>query len=853
MKCSVAPFLILSLASLTFGAVIGDAKKPYKDRPDDKAREHQEVVQNNSHTYKIDFCGTVDGTMTRDPIAYGAYVQGWQPNRSVRIENLGQTDVFNPRIVVNGRRNWSTLADVVAEATQGYTTDADRARAVWEFIRHQRFHACTWDGECNDVLKVLNVYGYTLCGNEAHLINDLWKAAGLTPRRGYPVGHVVSEVFYDGDYHLLDSDEHVICLERDNKTVASCTEVVRDHDLIKRTHTYGIGQAENRRTDEFSASLYSYEGKREGDLGDNTKHSMNLTLRPGESIEFRWDHVGKEYSAGTVDPTDRRNGDGQGSLARWGATAYDKLRNGRLCYQPDLNSDLAQRGTAQIINAAFDTNSSTIRPVNPDQPATVVWQFNSPYVYVGGRATAKIELADGGSADWSYRTGKSDWKLISSTNNADESELTTTIDNVVSTRRQPTYAFQLRLTLQGTATARDIAFAHDIQTSLLSLPELEVGTNKIVYSDENTEPRKVRITHQWLERTTWHPPAPPTRPISPKDGETVSGSQVRFAWEPAQDPDGDRIVDYHFELSEHADMRWPISPNFERRTSLTPSQGKPEWTVPYVGLLNPNTIYYWRVRALDANGVWGPFSKPFRFQVQAPGVPLDLSMNSDAHGRLFLTWHPNPQGEPPAAYKVYGSDERGFTVSDVPYRVNRGKGFCRTMEQYESKPANAPDAGVVEVPGNLIKQVPKTALRVVDWNLDLPNTNKTYYRVVAVDAAGNESGPSDYVEVPRPHLVVPPEARTKVGQPYTFRPIAIRSLGDLRCRRSEKSSYNAAFWDREHFTIEPLDLPDWLALNRETGALTGTPSKAGSWDICLKACSSCGTSCVAGFRLVVDD
>ena len=661
------------------------------------------------------------------------------------------------------------MADVVAEATQGYTTDADRARAVWEFIRHQRFHACTWDGECNDVLKVLNVYGYTLCGNEAHLINDLWKAAGLTPRRGYPVGHVVSEVFYDGDYHLLDSDEHVICLERDNKTVASCTEVVRDHDLIKRTHTYGIGQAENRRTDEFSASLYSYEGKREGDLGDNTKHSMNLTLRPGESIEFRWDHVGKEYSAGTVDPTDRRNGDGQGSLARWGATAYDKLRNGRLCYQPDLSSDLAQRGTAQIINAAFDTNSSTIRPVNPDQPATVVWQFNSPYVYVGGRATAKIELADGGSADWSYRTGKSDWKLISSTNNADESELTTTIDNVVSTRRQPTYAFQLRLTLQGTATARDIAFAHDIQTSLLSLPELEVGTNKIVYSDENTEPRKVRITHQWLERTTWHPPAPPTRPISPKDGETVSGSQVRFAWEPAQDPDGDRIVDYHFELSEHADMRWPISPNFERRTSLTPSQGKPEWTVPYVGLLNPNTIYYWRVRALDANGVWGPFSKPFRFQVQAPGVPLDLSMNSDAHGRLFLTWHPNPQGEPPAAYKVYGSDERGFTVSDVPYRVNRGKGFCRTMEQYESKPANAPDAGVVEVPGNLIKQVPKTALRVVDWNLDLPNTNKTYYRVVAVDAAGNESGPSDYVEVPRPHLVVPPEARTKVGQPYTFR------------------------------------------------------------------------------------
>jgi hypothetical protein len=125
---------------------------------------------------------------------------------------------------------------------KGYTSDADRARAIWEFLRRQRFPRLHLGRECNDVLKVLNVYGYTLCGNEAHLINDLWKAAGLTPRRGYPVGHVVSEVFYDGDYHLLDSDEHVICLERDNKTIASCTEVVRDHDLIKRTHTYGIGR-----------------------------------------------------------------------------------------------------------------------------------------------------------------------------------------------------------------------------------------------------------------------------------------------------------------------------------------------------------------------------------------------------------------------------------------------------------------------------------------------------------------------------------------------------------------------------------------------------------------------------------
>jgi hypothetical protein len=141
--------------------------------------------------------GAIDGTMTRVPVGYAAFVQGWQPNRSVLIENVGTSDVRNPRIVVNEKRRWHTLADVAAEATRGYTTPADRARAIWEFRRRNRFHATTWDGESSDLVKALGVYGYTLCGDEAIVINDLWKAAGLTTRRGYPVGHCVTEVFYD--------------------------------------------------------------------------------------------------------------------------------------------------------------------------------------------------------------------------------------------------------------------------------------------------------------------------------------------------------------------------------------------------------------------------------------------------------------------------------------------------------------------------------------------------------------------------------------------------------------------------------------------------------------------------------
>jgi hypothetical protein len=240
--------------------------------PTDVAREHVQMVSSSRDEYSIDFRENIDGAMTRAPIGYAAFKQGWQPNRSVQIENVGTTDVHNPWLTVNGRRNWRTLESIVAEAARGAETDPERARAIWEFARKHRFHACTWDNECSDAIKALNVYGYTLCGNQALMLDDLWTAAGLQTRRAFPRDHVVGEVFYDGGYHLMDGDEHIIFLLRDNKTIASAEDIVRDHDLVKRTHTYGIGSADSRRMDDFSGSLYGYEGDRGKKFESLTRH-----------------------------------------------------------------------------------------------------------------------------------------------------------------------------------------------------------------------------------------------------------------------------------------------------------------------------------------------------------------------------------------------------------------------------------------------------------------------------------------------------------------------------------------------------------------------------------------------------
>jgi hypothetical protein len=369
-----------------------------------------------------------------------------------------------------------------------------------------------------------------------------------------------------------------------------------------------------------------------------------------------------------------------------------------------------------------------------------------------------------------------------------------------------------------------------------------VGNNHLVYSDASTGERRVRITHRWLERTSWHAPNPPTSAISPPDGATVEGTRVTLAWNESSDPDGDAIVDYHFELSADARMRWPLSPNFEKRISLTPFKGKRAWTVPYVGLLNPDTTYHWRVRAMDATGVWGPWSDTFRFQVRGPGVPLDVRLTPDDHGGLMLTWRPNPQGRTPVAYRVYGSDEKGFSASDTEFLVFRGKGFVRTIDEFADKPADAPDAGQVKTPANIITRVSATRLRVVGPDVQLPNTNTAFYRVVAVDSVGNASGPSDYAEVPRPLVANRPDTPARVGVPYRYQPQVIRSIGDLRCRRSKTSSYNAAFWDREEPTFKAVRLADGLSLEPTTGLIHGTPKVSGDFDIAFEVSLHTGKS-----------
>ena len=86
----------MTVAGMVLASVQGPASKERALLPTDTRQRHVEKITDARHDYVVPFRGTVDGVMTRMPISYAAYKQGFQPNLWVRMENVGDTDVVNP-------------------------------------------------------------------------------------------------------------------------------------------------------------------------------------------------------------------------------------------------------------------------------------------------------------------------------------------------------------------------------------------------------------------------------------------------------------------------------------------------------------------------------------------------------------------------------------------------------------------------------------------------------------------------------------------------------------------------------------------------------------------------------------
>ena len=259
-----------------------------------------------------------------------------------------------------------------------------------------------------------------------------------------------------------------------------------------------------------------------------------------------------------------------------------------------------------------------------------------------------------------------------------------------------------------------------------------------------------------------------------------------------------------------------LSSNFEKLISRTENRGTASYQLPGVGLLNPGEKYYWRVRARSEEGVWGPWSKAFAFSAVAPAVPVNVNARFDSASRtVALAWDTGSGGSSPVRYRIYGSAERGFTPHDTPYTYDAGADGM--------KPA---------LP-NLLMETPGPAR-----SLTLPTDLwRAYYRVVAVDSEGRESGPSGQGDLVHPLILSKSLPAAKASAFYQTRIDVSASIGDLVSTDFPNGQpYNIKFRNADDLVFEVTGAPQGLTISRDTGVLAGylPATAAGKYELAIK-------------------
>src|SRR5262245_51254219 len=135
--------------AVLLAAATEDSLSPWASdhHPTDVSRRHVQEVTDASVGYIVVQGGTMDGGNCRSPQGvWQPFRQTWESNRSVRIENVGETDVVNPWLS-NGRNDFRSLDRIVAWAVEPGMTDGEKARALWWQEVQHRFHLEGDNGE----------------------------------------------------------------------------------------------------------------------------------------------------------------------------------------------------------------------------------------------------------------------------------------------------------------------------------------------------------------------------------------------------------------------------------------------------------------------------------------------------------------------------------------------------------------------------------------------------------------------------------------------------------------------------------------------------------------------------------
>lgn len=152
-------------------------------------------------------------------------VEGLQIGDEIRVTTDRTVDTRSLETIVR---------DVIRLANA--KTDDEKAIAIHTWLHQAIFHQAypVEKGSSVGPLKVLNVYGWGLCGGQHTVLKALFETAGWPVRyRGWSdPGHTTIEVQYGGRWHYFDVFLKCYFWMKDKSTIAGQDDIIKDPSIV---------------------------------------------------------------------------------------------------------------------------------------------------------------------------------------------------------------------------------------------------------------------------------------------------------------------------------------------------------------------------------------------------------------------------------------------------------------------------------------------------------------------------------------------------------------------------------------------------------------------------------------------
>ncbi len=200
-------------------------------------------------------------------------------NKYLIIKNTGPVPI-QPQIIMNGK-DWSSLQAIVHSVISEEMTNHQKAVAIWEFVRDARYHFQKPLSFSYSItpLALFNSWGYANCGETSRAVIGLSRLAGFEAREVRLGQHIVAEICYDNDWHMLDADGEVIFLDQDGD-ILSVKEIENQPEILLQIKSQIYPP-------EYFTRAYTTT---ENNIIFNPTIDYTpfiYTLRPGESVSFQ--------------------------------------------------------------------------------------------------------------------------------------------------------------------------------------------------------------------------------------------------------------------------------------------------------------------------------------------------------------------------------------------------------------------------------------------------------------------------------------------------------------------------------------------------------------------------------------